>query len=102
MHLIILATTDGNEPCIDELEVYGPGKPDNLRVEHLPEIGVPTLFISGDRDQFGAPDELRRWTATMSPRAKVEHLFLEGRDHSLKRADHTIAGAVTDFVQRLV
>jgi hypothetical protein len=81
--------------------LHPPGKPDNLRVEHLPDIRVPTLLISGDRDQFGSPDELRQWTATMSPRAKVEHLFLEGRDHSLKRADHTIAGAVKDFCERL-
>lgn len=81
--------------------LHPPGKPDQRRVEHLPDIRVPTLFISGDRDAFGTPDELRRWTATMPSRAKVEHLFLEGRDHSLKNADHTIAGAVTDFAGRL-
>jgi predicted alpha/beta-hydrolase family hydrolase len=85
--------------------LHPPGKPDNLRVEHLPDIAVPTLFISGDRDQFGSPGELRHWTATMSPRARgrggVEHLFLEGRDHALKHADHTIAGAVKDFCARL-
>jgi hypothetical protein len=26
----VLATTDGTEPCIDELELYGPGQSDNL------------------------------------------------------------------------
>jgi predicted alpha/beta-hydrolase family hydrolase len=85
--------------------LHPPGKPDNLRVEHLPAVGVPTLFISGDRDQFGSPDELRHWTATMSPKARgrggVQHLFLEGRDHSLKNADHTVAGAVKDFCASL-
>jgi len=80
--------------------LHPPGKPDRLRVEHLSDIVVPTLFVSGDRDQFGTPDELRRWTATMSRKAKPEHLFLEGRDHALKHADHTIAGAVADFCTR--
>jgi len=82
--------------------LHPPGKPDRLRVEHLPDVRVPTLFVSGDRDAFGTPDELRRWSATMPAKAKPEHLFLEGRDHSLQHADHTIAGAVTDFVARRV
>lgn len=78
--------------------LHPPGKPDRLRVEHLPDIDVPTLFVSGDRDAFGTPDELRRWTATMPKRAKVRHLFVEGRGHGLEGADHTIAGAVRDFL----
>lgn len=78
--------------------LHPPGKPDRLRVEHLVDIAVPTLFVSGDRDTFGTPDELRRWTATMPKRAKVRHLFVEGRGHDLKGSDHTIAGAVADFL----
>jgi predicted alpha/beta-hydrolase family hydrolase len=81
--------------------LHPPGRPDQLRVDHLPAIGVPTLFVSGDRDAFGTPDELRHWTATMSAKAKPEHLFLEGRGHDLKHADHTIAGAVKDLATRL-
>jgi predicted alpha/beta-hydrolase family hydrolase len=81
--------------------LHPPGKPDNLRVAHLPEIAVPTLFISGTNDAFGTPDEFRTWTATMSPRAKATHLWLEGKGHDLKGCDHTIAGAVTDFLASL-
>lgn len=87
--------------------LHPPGKPDRLRVEHLRAITVPTLFVSGDRDTFGSPEELRRWTATMpagrrtAGGPRVEHLFLEGRDHALRHAEHTIAGAVTDFLSRL-
>src|SRR5262245_46519125 len=33
--------------------LHPPGKPDNLRVEHFPQIEVPCLFISGDKDAFG-------------------------------------------------
>jgi len=82
--------------------LHPPGKPDRLRVEHLALIKVPTLFISGDRDAFGTPDELREWTATMPNRAKVKHLFIEGRGHDLKGSDHTIAGAVHDFLEQII
>lgn len=81
--------------------LHPPGKPDKLRVEHLPDIEVPTLFISGERDAFGTPAEITTWTATMPSRAKVSHLFIEAKGHDLKGADHTIAGAVQDFLVRL-
>lgn len=37
--------------------LHPPGKPDNLRTEHFPQIEVPTLFVSGEKDPFGRPDE---------------------------------------------
>jgi predicted alpha/beta-hydrolase family hydrolase len=82
--------------------LHPPGKPDALRVEHLPAIKVPTLLISGTRDPFGTPDELTRWTATMSPKAKVRHEWLDGKGHDLKGADSKIAQLVADFVARVV
>lgn len=82
--------------------LHPPGKPESLRVEHLPRISVPTLFISGSKDTFGTPDEIREWTATMPRRAKVRHLFVEGAGHGLEHADHTIAGAVADFLERVL
>jgi uncharacterized protein len=82
--------------------LHPPGKPDRLRVEHLPDVAVPTLLVSGDRDTFATPAELREWTATMPKKAKVRHLFVEGRGHDLKGADHTIAGAVADFLEQVL
>jgi predicted alpha/beta-hydrolase family hydrolase len=102
---MVAAGADGQPPparlkglVLVSYPLHPPGKPDRLRVEHLVDIAVPTLFVSGDRDTFGTPDELRRWTATMPKRAKVRHLVVEGRGHDLKGADHTIAGAVADFL----
>ena len=40
--------------------LHPPGKPDTLRVEHLPAITVPCLFVHGTKDPFGTPDELTR------------------------------------------
>ncbi len=82
--------------------LHPPGRADRLRVEHFPRIEVPTLFISGTKDTFGTPDELREWTSTMPKRAKATHLFIEGKGHDLKGADHTIAGAVKDFLDRVI
>jgi uncharacterized protein len=81
--------------------LHPPGRPEKLRVEHLPAIRVPTLFISGTNDAFGKPDELTEWTATMSPKAKVEHLWLEGKGHDLKGCDEQVAEAVSGFLARV-
>lgn len=78
--------------------LHPPGKPERLRVEHLPAIAVPCLFISGTRDPFGSPDELTEWTATMS--APVEHLWIDGGRHDLKGADDTIADAIAAFTSQ--
>jgi predicted alpha/beta-hydrolase family hydrolase len=79
--------------------LHPPGKPDRLRVEHLVDLDVPCLFISGTRDPFGSPEELTDWTATIP--APVEHVWIEGGRHDLKGADDTIAAAVLEFVRRL-
>ena len=76
--------------------LHPPGKPENLRVEHLPEISVPCLFISGTRDPFGSPDELEAWTATIP--APVEHHWIEGGRHDLKGADDEIAERIAAFL----
>lgn len=76
--------------------LHPPAQPDNLRVEHLPEISVPCLFISGTRDPFGSPAELERWTATIP--APVEHHWIEGGRHDLKGADDEIAERIAAFL----
>jgi predicted alpha/beta-hydrolase family hydrolase len=45
--------------------LHPPGRPEKLRVEHFGQIEVPTLFVSGDKDQFGTPDELAEHVATI-------------------------------------
>ena len=70
--------------------LHPPGKPEKLRVEHFPQIGVPTVFISGNRDPFGTPDEFDQhlpsiagptelaWvTGPHSPKGKAEAEVVE-------------------------
>lgn len=58
--------------------LHPPGQPEKLRVEHLPSVKQPTLFISGSADQFGSPEELDR-AAALVPGARL-HL-LDAADH---------------------
>ena len=39
--------------------LHPPGRPERLRIEHLPALEVPCLFMSGTRDTFGTPDGAR-------------------------------------------
>lgn len=76
--------------------LHPPGRRDKLRVEHLPRITVPCLFISGTRDAFGTPDELLRWTATIP--GPVTHVWAENKGHDLKGAEAMIASVVADWL----
>ena len=79
--------------------LHPPGKPENLRVDHLPDVDVPCLFVSGTRDPFFTPDELQTWTAMIG--APVRHVWVDGGRHDLKGADDLIAEHVRRFVADL-
>jgi uncharacterized protein len=61
--------------------LHPPGKPDQLRVEHLPSITAPVLVVQGERDSFGTPDELRPALASM--KIAVDLQVVARGDHSL-------------------
>jgi predicted alpha/beta-hydrolase family hydrolase len=79
--------------------LHPPGKPDALRVEHLPSIAVPCLFVHGTKDPFGTREELTRWTATIA--GPVTHHFIEGRGHDLKGRDAEVVTVVRDWLAGL-
>jgi predicted alpha/beta-hydrolase family hydrolase len=79
--------------------LHPPGKPENLRIEHLPRITVPCLFLSGTRDAFGTPEELEHHTKAIA--GPVEHVWIEGKGHDLKGADAQIAAEVARWVTAL-
>ena len=60
--------------------LHPPGKPEQRRDRHLPNVAAPMLFLSGTRDPFGSPEEFRELTATLSD-ATLE--LVDGGDHSL-------------------
>jgi predicted alpha/beta-hydrolase family hydrolase len=62
--------------------LHPPGRPDKLRDAHLSQIKAPMLFIQGERDAFGTPDELRAVIKSLHLPATL--LAIQGGDHSLK------------------
>jgi uncharacterized protein len=79
--------------------LHPPGRPEKLRTEHLPDVRVPCLFVSGTRDPFGSPDELAAAVELVGGPVTV-HL-VEGGGHDLKRADAAVAAVVADWVAGL-
>jgi predicted alpha/beta-hydrolase family hydrolase len=79
--------------------LHPPGKPEKRRVEHLPDLRVPCLFVSGTRDPFGTPAELEEATATIP--GPVTHVWIERGTHELKNADDQIVDAVVTWLRDL-
>jgi predicted alpha/beta-hydrolase family hydrolase len=79
--------------------LHPPGKPERLRIEHLPALHLPCLFISGTRDAFGTPVELEAHTDAIP--GPVTHVWVEGKGHDLKGADAEIARSVEAWLRAL-
>jgi predicted alpha/beta-hydrolase family hydrolase len=105
----VVAEADSRDEKVEGLVSFGyplhpPGRPDKLRVAHLPKVRVPALFVQGSRDAFGAPDELRPFVDEMPGGASI--YVVEGGDHSLvlpKSAGQTpdaVLARVADEVAR--
>jgi predicted alpha/beta-hydrolase family hydrolase len=97
-----VAAKGGFDPAPDGLIFFGyplhpPGKPNQRRDAHLPDITVPMLFLHGTRDPFGTPDEMKALVAAL-PSATLH--IVEGGDHSLVATKRT--GARVDSVEQAV
>lgn len=81
--------------------LHPPGKPEQLRVAHLPKITAPMLIVQGERDAFGTPGELQPVVKTLSARVTLH--VVEGGDHSLGvRKSGVTQAAVHDGVMDVI
>jgi predicted alpha/beta-hydrolase family hydrolase len=62
--------------------LHPPGNPSKLRVEHLPSIKMPMLFVQGTRDSLGTVDEIKPFVKQLKLPATI--YSIEGGDHSFK------------------
>ena len=77
--------------------LHPPRKPAQLRVQHLPELRVPALFVHGTRDPFASIEEME--TALKMIPAKTELLRVDGAGHDLGfKAKSMTAELVGDVV----
>jgi predicted alpha/beta-hydrolase family hydrolase len=96
-----MAVAEGRIPAARGLvlvsyPLHPPGKPENLRTAHFPDLHVPCLFVSGTKDTFGRPEELEE--ATRAIPGEVAHVWIEGGDHGLRRKDAAVVEAVTAWL----
>jgi predicted alpha/beta-hydrolase family hydrolase len=61
--------------------LHPPRKPEQLRVQHLPRLETPALFVQGTCDPFGAPEEMGSAVGLIP--AKTRLLRIDGAGHDL-------------------
>lgn len=80
--------------------LHPPGKTSELRKDHLPNIRVPMLFLSGTRDSLCKLELLKLVIENIGPRATLH--VIEGGDHSFKvpkRTGRTEAEVTEEIVK---
>jgi len=97
------------EPCVAEAllllsyPLHPPAKPERLRATHLPGLRIPTLFVHGTRDPFGAIAEIEAARALIPKRTAL--LTVES-GHDLgqrgESARSTLAGRIASAFLDLV
>lgn len=99
---MVAAGADGGTPLpvaglvLMAYPLHPPGRPERLRTEHLVDLHVPVLFVSGDRDPFGTPDELA--SARRLIPGPVTSVTIEGAGHDLRHVDGRVVAAVLDWL----
>ena len=76
--------------------LHSPGRPEKLRTEHLPELRLPVLVLSGTRDPFGSPAELEHHFAAVP--GPVTYHWIDGAGHEWKRRDGEVAEVVAGWL----
>ncbi len=76
--------------------LHPPRKPEQLRVQHLPRLQTPSLFVHGTRDPFGSPEEMES-ALSLIP-AKTRLLRIEGAGHDLGFKGKAEAGGIPALV----
>jgi len=61
--------------------LHPPRKPEQRRIQHLPNLHTPSLFVHGTRDPFGSVEEMKN--ALRLVPAKTELMEVEGAGHDL-------------------
>ncbi len=85
-----MTTTAQSEKPLDDVEglvlfsfpLHLPGRPDTKRAEHLADINIPMLFLSGTRDELATLDLLEPTIKRLGKHAKLQ--LIDTANHSYK------------------
>lgn len=76
-----LASAHGVRGCLClGYPFHPPGKPDQLRTEHLAALATPTLIVQGERDSFGKRGDVEGYRLS----AQIQLQWIASGDHSFK------------------
>ena len=64
--------------------LHPPRNPQQLRVQHLPNLRVPTLFVHGTRDPFGTVEEMQSALKLIPAKTSLMQVQRTGHDLGLK------------------
>jgi uncharacterized protein len=98
-----MAVADGLDVSVLTLfsyPVHPPGKPDKPRTEHLPRIGVPTVFTHGTSDPFGTIEEVHA-AAELIP-VPTDVVEITGARHDLGSKTVDVPVLAVDAALRLL
>lgn len=79
--------------------LHPPAQPQKLRTAHFARLTVPSLFVSGTKDDFGTPEEIRHHLAVLPTEPDLH--FVEGGRHDLRGKDAVVAGLVAAWLRGL-
>jgi predicted alpha/beta-hydrolase family hydrolase len=100
-----MAVTDPQDPLdvagvvLISYPLHPPGKPEKRRTEHLPLLTTPTLCVSGTKDNFGTPAELKE--AFAATQTIVTWHWIENGRHELARRDSEVAVVIREWIDEL-
>ncbi len=75
--------------------LHQPGKPSTDRAEHLKSVGVPMLFLQGNKDTLASYDLIVKVCASLRLATLVK---IDGADHSFKAGKKEIMPILADAV----
>ena len=78
--------------------LHAPGKPQQLRTAHFPQLQTPTLFVHGSKDPFASTPELVAAMALIPAVTRLVEVENGGHDLGRKHPD-LAARIVEDFIQ---
>jgi uncharacterized protein len=72
--------------------LHPPGKPQQLRTQHLPKISVPTLVVQGTRDPFGSIEEIEGALKLIPAKTQLIPVDNAGHDLNFKKGKASAGG----------
>jgi predicted alpha/beta-hydrolase family hydrolase len=78
--------------------LHPPKRPDQLRTGHFPALRTPAVFVHGDEDPFGTPEEIEA-AARLTP-APNRLILIRDAGHDLKKGRFEMASLVNALLGR--